>query len=166
MRVVSLPGFGGVPCGVVAARVEEILERVRAGGGRLTPARRGVVAALVAANGHVNADELTATVQADHPDVHQSTVYRILEDLEDRGLVVHVHLGHGPAVYHLAGDAHGHLVCQSCGAVIEVPDKLLAPFSRRLSDQFGFEVCFSHFAVGGWCAACRPQQGAAASTPA
>ncbi len=58
--------------------------------------------------------------------MHESTVYRFLDELERLGVVDHVHLGHGPAVYHLASDAHHHLVCDRCGAVEEVPEALFA----------------------------------------
>ena len=49
-----------------------------------------------------------------------STIYRNLDDMERLGVVTHAHLGHGPAVYHLASTAHGHLVCEGCGTAIEV----------------------------------------------
>ncbi|HEX2062810.1 MAG TPA: transcriptional repressor, partial [Acidimicrobiales bacterium] len=66
----------------------------------------------------------------------------------------HVHLGHGRAVYHLADESHQHLVCESCGVVVEVPDALFAALARRLRSQFGFELRPRHFAVSGRCAAC------------
>ena len=63
--------------------------------------------------GHRTAEELGAEVQAIAPDVHMSTIYRNLDDLERLGVVVHAHLGHGPATYHLAAGAHGHFVCEA-----------------------------------------------------
>ena len=55
------------------------------------------------------------------PDVHISTIYRNLYELERLGVVVHAHLGHGPAMYHLASETHGHLVCEVCGSMVEAP---------------------------------------------
>src|SRR6478735_2574656 len=74
---------------------------------------------------HPTAEQLTATVQSRFPDVAESTVYRFLDDLKQLGVIDHVHLGHGPAVYHFAEDTHHHLVCQRCHRVIEVPDEAL-----------------------------------------
>ena len=51
---------------------------LRQRGGRVTTARRAIVAALLQSSGHVTADELTATVQAAQPDVHSTTIYRCL----------------------------------------------------------------------------------------
>ena len=64
------------------------------------------------------------------PEVHISTIYRNLDDLERLGVVVHAHLGHGPATYHLAAGAHGHFVCEECGAMIEAPDEIFGGLSR------------------------------------
>jgi Fur family ferric uptake transcriptional regulator len=139
---------------VDAARLERILDLFRSRGGRVTTARRAIIASLLESDGHVTADELTAAVQAAHPDVHTSTIYRCLASLEELGVVDHVHLGHGRAVYHLADESHQHLVCESCGVVVEVPDAVFAALGRRLRSQFGFELKPRHFAVSGRCAAC------------
>lgn len=127
---------------------------LRASGGRVTTARRSVVSALVDATGHVTADDLAERVQSSHPDVHRSTIYRTLEALEAMGVVAHVHLGHGRAVYHLADEAHQHLVCDACGAVVEVPASTFASLERKLRQDHGFTLRADHFALTGRCAGC------------
>jgi Fe2+ or Zn2+ uptake regulation protein len=138
----------------VPNRLDELIGELRARGGRVTSARRSVLAALVSAPGHPTAEELTARVQAAQPDVHLSTVYRSLDSLEQLGLVDHVHLGHGRAVYHLTDDSHQHLVCEVCGVVIEVPDSTFAELSEELRTRYGFALRPNHFAVLGRCAGC------------
>ena len=75
--------------------MDTALERVRAGGGRLTKARRDLLHDLHEAPVRVTAEELVAR----HPDIDQATVYRSLSHFEEVGVVEHVHLGHGPASY-------------------------------------------------------------------
>jgi Fe2+ or Zn2+ uptake regulation protein len=135
-------------------RLERILALLRADGGRVTSARRALVEALLAAEAHVTADDLAARVQAAHPEVHRSTVYRTLEALERIGVVVHSHLGHGGGVYHLADERHQHLVCEQCGAVVEVPDEVFTPLARTVHKRYGFTIEPGHFALVGRCAAC------------
>jgi Fe2+ or Zn2+ uptake regulation protein len=135
--------------------VEDVLALVRARGGRVTSARRLLLEAVFDAEGHRTAEELAAVVQARAPDVHLSTIYRNLEDLQELGIVIHAHLGHGPSTYHLAAAAHGHLVCDACGAVIEAPDDLFAGLSRSTRSRFGFAIDPHHFAVLGRCRGCR-----------
>lgn len=121
----------------------------------MTPARRAVVEALVAGPAHPTAEQLLAAVRTAHPDVAESTVYRTLDALQEAGLVDHVHLGHGPATFHLAGHGHHHLVCDACGRVVEVDPEVFAGLARELADRHGFELQLGHFALPGRCRTCR-----------
>lgn len=141
----------------VSTTVEEVLGRLRARGSRVTTPRRLLVESLVTAAGHRTAEELAAEVQSRAPDVNISTIYRNLDELERQGVVVHAHLGHGPATYHLAPAAHGHLVCEVCGIAFEAPDELFRELGRTALQRFGFEIDPHHFAVLGRCQACRLQ---------
>lgn len=135
--------------------VEEVLALVRARGGRATTARRLLVQALFDHGGHLSVEELAAEVQATSPDIHVSTVYRNLEELERLGVVTHAHLGHGPATFHLATRRHGHLVCEECGTTIEAPLSLFESLSKQASAKLGFAVDPVHSAVMGRCRRCR-----------
>lgn len=136
-------------------RRDRILADLRQRGGRLTRARQALVDALLDADSHVTAEDLAESVQARHPEVHRSTIYRTLDALERAGIVDHVHLGHGRAVYHLSDDPHQHLVCEACGDVVEVPDRLFDDLAKNLRKRYGFTIRPNHFAVLGRCRACR-----------
>jgi Fur family ferric uptake transcriptional regulator len=138
-------------------RLDALVQEMRSQGTRVTVARRAILTAMVAADTHVTAEDLAATVHGAHPEVHLSTVYRSLESLERLGLVDHVHLGHGRAVFHLADDPHQHLVCEVCGAVIEVPDSTFADLGGELLGGYGFTIRPNHFAVLGRCRSCASQ---------
>jgi Fe2+ or Zn2+ uptake regulation protein len=127
---------------------------IREQGERVTTARRALITALVQARGHVTAEDLAALVQKEQPEVHLSTIYRSLDALERMGVVDHVHLGHGRAVYHLADEPHQHLVCEVCGTVIEVPDATFAELAATLRRRYGFTIRPNHFAVLGRCRTC------------
>lgn len=157
LKVGPAVGYGAM----AKSRLDRILTLLRARGGRVTAPRRAIVAALLDAPEHVTAEKLAATVRAQHPDIHNSTVYRCLDTLADLGVVTHVHLGHGPAVYHLADEVHHHLVCDACGDVVVVPARMLGSFQRQIRQTYGFRLDATHFALAGRCAACL----ATAETP-
>jgi Fur family ferric uptake transcriptional regulator len=118
------------------------------------------VSVLVGAGGaHLSAERIAELVQAQLPDVAESTIYRTLTALEGSGIVEHVHLGHGPSTYHLTFDPHHHLVCEQCERVIEVPDDCFAAVAAQLDERYGFEVSFRHFAILGRCRECRAGDG-------
>jgi len=139
---------------VANPRLDEILGMLRARGGRITTPRRAIITALLTSGGHITADELTDRIQADYPDVHLSTIYRCLETLETLEVIEHIHLGHGRAIYHLADEAHQHLLCEMCGTVVEVPDALFATLATQLRAGYGFTIRPRHFAVLGRCDTC------------
>jgi Fur family transcriptional regulator, ferric uptake regulator len=134
---------------------ESILELLRRQGHRVTTPRRLLIRSLIEAGDHRTADELAAKVQHQAPDVHISTIYRNLEELERLGVVVHSHLGHGPATYHLAAGAHCHFVCEQCGSAVKAPDELFVNLADRAQKQFGFTIDPHHFSIFGRCRNCQ-----------
>ncbi len=134
--------------------MDDVLALVRARGGRATVSRRVILEELFEAEDHLSAEALAEAVQAHAPDVHLSTVYRNLEDLQRLGIVVHTHLGHGPATYQLASLAHAHFICEGCGAAIEAPDELFRGLARMAKNRLGFSIDPRHFAILGRCADC------------
>ena len=137
-----------------ADSMEAVLGLLRSAGSRITTSRRLVVKALLGLRGHITAEKLCELVQATAPDVVISTIYRNLEELERLGVVVHSHLGHGPAVYHLGSAAHAHLVCSKCGATLEAPEEFFADLAKQAAATYGFTVDPRHFAILGHCRAC------------
>jgi Fe2+ or Zn2+ uptake regulation protein len=137
------------------ADVEDIVARLADKGRRRTAARYAIVQTLVDTKGHVTADDLADEVQARFPSINISTIYRTLDTLEDIGIVDHVHLGHGRAVYHLADEDHQHLVCERCERVEELPAAKLRSLLAMVDRDYGFEIDRRHFAIVGVCRKCR-----------
>jgi len=124
-------------------------------GYRLTPQRMLVLRAVDESEGHVGVDEIFAGVRAAFPRVSLSTIYRTLDLLEELGLVTKTDLGAGRVQYHRADDAgHHHLVCQSCGHIIDLEEDTLEPLWRDLRERYGFAVQQRHMAIFGVCEEC------------
>jgi Fur family ferric uptake transcriptional regulator len=136
------------------AQVDEVIELLRSRGARITTARRLLLGCLFGGTAHRSAEDLATEVRAVAPDVHLSTIYRNLDELERLGVVVGAHLGHGAACYHLASDTRGHLVCETCGTVIEASADVFEALAQTSSDRYGFDVDPRHFAVLGLCISC------------
>ncbi len=139
---------------LVSDPVEQALDLFRAHGSRITTSRRLLLRCLFGSTSHRTAEDLAAEVQGLAPDVNLSTVYRNLEELERLGVIVHAHLGHGPAIYHLASEIHGHLVCEACGVQVEAPEGFFDALARAARREYGFTIDPRHFAVLGLCGNC------------
>ncbi len=135
-----------------------ILARLRDQGGRVTRPRRIVVDAMLAApEHHLTGPDVVAAVRRAHPDFYESTVYRTLDRLVELGVVERLHLGPGPAVFHLVdpgGHTHHHLVCDGCGAVVEVDGRLLDRVAARVLADHGFVLRAEASTLAGRCASC------------
>ena len=135
-------------------RPEDWQERLRAKGYRLTPQRELVLNA-VERLGHATPDEVLAAVREESSAINISTVYRTLELLEELELVRHAHITDRAPTYHSStAPPHVHLVCRSCGKVIEVDRALVDPMTRSLHERYGFATDVGHLTVFGSCADC------------
>lgn len=139
---------------------QDLAARLRARGMRMTPQREQILAA-VRELGHATPEQICETV----PGVDVTTVYRTLELLEELGLVRHAHLGHGAPSFRPAEDEHVHIVCHSCGAVVDAEPDLVDPLAQRLQDESGFLLDRSHFTVFGRCRSCAACEAEQTSAP-
>ena len=137
-------------------RIEQILTQIREHGGRRTPARRLLVTVLLERPGHHSAEELAAAVHARAPDVHLSTIYRHLDELEQLNVIDRTRASQGPATYHLAATDHGHLMCDGCGAITEVPASVFTHLTGTVQASYGFTINPHQLTITGHCADCQP----------
>jgi len=122
---------------------------------RLTPQRLMILAEIEASESHISAEEIHRRIAERYPNVNISTVYRTLELLHRLGLVTETDLGEGRVRYHPADKGrHHHLVCEGCGAIIDLDDALLDPLKEELRRRYGFAAELKHLAILGRCEKC------------
>ena len=135
---------------------KDIADKLSDLGYRLTPQRMMVLAAIKNSDDHISAEEIYAQVTAKYPHVNISTVYRTLELLKRLGLVTETDLGGGRVRYHPADKGHHHhLVCQRCGAIIDIDESTLARLQDVLLARYNFSASLRHVAIFGLCENCR-----------
>ena len=140
---------------MVVRDLDEALDVVRREGHRVTASRRLVLEALLSADAPVSAEEIATGLDGRLPSSDLASVYRNLETLGDLGLVRHIHAGHGPGRYLLAGEQdREYLACESCGRLEAVEADALADVRAAIRELSGFEARFSHFPIVGRCRDC------------
>lgn len=132
------------------------MDALRGAGYRVTLARRVICKVLAEApEEHLSAADILERAAEAAGEIDQSTVYRTLDLFEELGFLHHVHLGHGPGVYHLSKQAdHHHLVCEACGRAVDVPWEELEPAFQKITSRYGFVPDSLHFAILGRCRDC------------
>lgn len=133
-------------------------EAIRRHGLRRTVTRALVAEVLAEHEGHHSVEEIEALLEREHPSsagMARSTVYRVLEALEAAGLVVAERAGQQEARFEWAPDEpHHHLICERCGATLEVELAASRALEREVQAKYGFEARVQHLRVSGTCAAC------------
>jgi Fur family ferric uptake transcriptional regulator len=152
--VSSNPAAGPAPGGANrTAEPRDAAARLRAAGLRVTRGRVAVVEVLERRGGHLTADEITRDMAGGGVSVPRASLYHALAALVARGVVLVADAGPGTGRYEIAGTWHHHLVCRSCGAIVDVPclrgeRPCLAP------DLPGVVVDEAQVVFRGICAAC------------
>ncbi len=142
---------------IVHLTAGDLVSALRGQSLRITKARRAICEVLAATHEeHMSALDILERVRRQAGvRIDQSTVYRTLDVLEGLGYLHHVHLGHGAGVYHLSEESdHQHLVCEQCGASVEIPLEELAPVLAIVTARYGFVAESVHFALVGTCEDC------------
>jgi Fur family ferric uptake transcriptional regulator len=127
------------------------LVRIREEGGRVTAAKRSVVELVYASPQARTAEEFADALEG----VDRSVIYRTLAQLEELGIVEHVHLGHGSAVYRRRGLATVPVACLVCGDAVEIDVASTEAFRTQVESDTGIALDLVHFPLTGRCRRCR-----------
>ena len=121
---------------------------------RVTRPRLAVLAAL-RDHPHVDTETVITLVRADLPTVSHQAVYDVLRALTDTGLVRRIQPAGATARYESrVGDNHHHVVCRSCGAVVDVDCAVGDAPCLTPADDAGFEIGEAEVTYWGRCPAC------------
>jgi len=136
--------------------VEQILQRLKQMGCKLTPQRRMIVEVMLAAgDAELAADEIFQQVRATYPDVGLDTIYRNLRLLVKLNVVNEVKLPGKLAQYSFNRTAHHHeLVCLECGAEIPLDHCPIKELETVAREQHGFVISSHRIELFGYCPTC------------
>jgi Fur family ferric uptake transcriptional regulator len=136
---------------------DHVRDELRRSGARTGGARDEVIAYLERQECCLSAQELFDGLRTGGRKVAIASVYRILEQLSERGLVHRVDLGGGVTRFEPAlpdGEHHHHLVCDECGRVETFDEPALEQALEKVADSRGYDLAEHEVVLHGACAAC------------
>jgi Fe2+ or Zn2+ uptake regulation protein len=129
--------------------------QLRVAGKRITPQRQLVLRILAGASGHLDAQEIYERARGRDSRLSLATVYRTLAVLKETGVVHELHLDDEHHHYELAAkEEHSHLVCLSCGRVIEVDSTAFCDVALAVGQSHNFQVATAQVELAGYCQRC------------
>ena len=110
------------------------------------------------ANGerHLSADDVYRVLMGEQMDIGLATVYRVLTQFEQAGILLRRNFESGKALYELnEGEPHDHLLCLSCGKVEEFSDAQIEARQHEIAEQHGYVLHERAMSLYGVCAECQ-----------
>ncbi len=104
---------------------------------------------------HLSADEIYKNLSEEDGTIGLATVYRVLTQFEDAGLVIRHNFEGGRSVFELNdADHHDHMVCVKCGSVTEFFDRRIEEQQEKVASDHGFTIADHSLTLFGACKRC------------
>lgn len=105
---------------------------------------------------HMTAEDVYKALLESGDDIGLATVYRVLTQFEQAGMVKRHHFEGGQAVFEIEhGAHHDHILCIKCGRVDEFVDETIEQRQRAIAQQKGYAITDHSLYIYGVCGACQ-----------
>ncbi|TAL78840.1 MAG: ferric iron uptake transcriptional regulator [Burkholderiaceae bacterium] len=105
---------------------------------------------------HQSAEDIYRALINEDVDIGLATVYRVLTQFEQAGILVRSQFDGGKAVFELNdGDHHDHLICTNCGKVVEFTDHDIEKRQNKIAKDQGFVLESHTMMLYGICSDCH-----------
>ena len=132
-------------------------EDLKSAGLKVTLPRLKILEVLESnSNLHLSAEDIYRILIDQKEEVGVATIYRVLSQFEESGIVEKLNFENNQAVYELCGvEHHDHLVCVKCNKIIEFQDDIIEEHQIQIAKKYGFELTDHSLYLFGLCSDCR-----------
>ncbi len=107
-------------------------------------------------NHHLTADDVHQQLKLSGEDVGLATVYRVLTQFEQAGLIKRHNFEGGQALFEVDdGDHHDHILCVQCGRIEEFVDTDIELRQARIAHRLGYTLVDHSLTLYGTCQQCQ-----------
>lgn len=138
--------------------IDELKKIVKQKGLKYTEQREIVLSVLLHAKDHLSAEEVYNEIKREHQDsnIGIATVYRALSFLEEVDLIASITFGTDGKKYESnAKSHHDHLICTSCGKIIEFMDEEIEKRQDKIAKKNKFKITSHSMQLYGTCETCQ-----------
>ena len=135
--------------------MEDLVRKLRAHGIAVTPQRLAVLASLLGRHDHPSAEKIYQEVRRQLPAISFNTVYKTLEVLYLKGLIIKVNPLHEVAHYDAETSWHAHLICRRCRTIVNLYRQPAASPGFNPEELQGFRVEHQSICCWGLCPLCQ-----------
>lgn len=105
---------------------------------------------------HIDAYQINTSLKDEGIDISIATIYRVLGSFEKAHIIDKLNFGNEQSIYELKDneDHHDHLICTTCGVVIEFTNEQIETLQLKIAEQNNFHVHNHTLNIYGICAKC------------
>lgn len=101
---------------------------------------------------HLSAEDLYKILLDEGEEIGLATVYRVLNQFDDAGILTRHHFEGGKSVFELAHqEHHDHIICLDCGKVIEFNDPVIEKLQQEIADRYDIQLTHHSLYMYGHC---------------
>jgi Fur family transcriptional regulator, ferric uptake regulator len=122
-----------------------------------TRQREVILEEFLSVGSHLSTEELYLRLRRKNPRIGYATVHRTLKLFAECGIAEQRHFGDGQARYEASDldEHHDHLICTSCGKIVEFEDPRIEQLQEEVARQHGFSIERHRLELYGCCESCR-----------
>jgi Fur family ferric uptake transcriptional regulator len=137
------------------AHREKLATYLEAKGLRRTRQRDAIADLFLRTEDHLTSDELHQLVAKQHPSIGLATVYRTLKLFVEAGIASERTFRDGVSRYEVRQPHHDHLICTSCGEILEFENEEIERLQEQVARRRGFRLTAHRLELYGVCRACQ-----------
>ena len=132
-------------------------EILRANNLKFTPQRFSILEEVLSNNDHRECENIYDSLKAKGKEISRATIYRTLEILVQGNFLRKIELGDCKARYEskINNPHHDHLICNSCGNILEFMDPEIERLQEKVAKEFQFKITKHIHQIFGLCKSCN-----------
>ena len=137
--------------------LDQFRDTLKREGLKFTPQRVAVLEEIVSEHGHRECEDIYLSLQQKGQYISRATVYRTMDILVKNNFARKMELGDGRARYESKVDSshHDHLICTSCGKIVEFLDQDIEDLQFKICNQYHFKLQRHIHQLFGVCSKCQ-----------
>lgn len=143
---------------VSEVQLKEALDSLKDTGVRITPQRHAILEYLISSMSHPTADDIYKALEGKFPNMSVATVYNNLRVFREVGLVKELTYGDSSARFDFVTTNHYHVICQTCGKIVDFDYPALDEVEHFAAQVTGFNVSHHRMEIYGECTDCAEKE--------
>ena len=137
-------------------RLEQMTNKLREKGCRLTPQRLALLKIIARGEGHPSVEQIYELIKTEFPTTSLATIYNTLSLLKDMGVGLELNFDNLGSRYDgIKPYPHPHIICVKCGQIIDSEFMAMAAVSLEMGQKTGYQISHYQLNFFGLCPKCQ-----------